>query len=56
MKIIIERADAEGINMDLDNEAMKLDNHALSAFIEDAIHLLKCHLSNLDHNDYESSE
>ena len=56
MKIIIERSDAEGINMDLDKEAMKLDNHALSAFIEDAIHLLKCHSSNLDHNDYESSE
>ena len=56
MKIIIERADAEGINMDLDNEAMKLDSHALSAFIEDAIHLLKYHLSNLEHDSYEASE
>ena len=53
MKIIIEKDDSSGINMDLDDEAMKLDNYALADLIEDAIHLLKSHLSNLEHDEYE---
>jgi hypothetical protein len=47
MKLIIEQDTKKVINLDLDEEALALDDYALADFIENAIHLLKCHLTNL---------
>ncbi len=47
MKIIITETKESGINIDLDDEALKLDDYALVEFLENAIHMLNFHASNI---------
>lgn len=47
MKLIIEQDTKKVINLDLDEEALALDDYALADFIENAIQLLKFHLTDL---------